>query len=143
MIQLFITIFLVLTPIIGLRAQNNLNLEGVLNISRTNCNCNGGNGCATPNALIVYDTVPQGKIWKLEAVTASGTGGRFPIVSVNGSNIAMYYNSNSSAVTYEGNSIWLKEGSVISGTSVNPGGGSGCFESYFFYSILEFSISTN
>ena len=113
-------------------AQAELQFEQVINLTKLNPNCYWG----TP---VVYDTVPSGKIWKLEAISASCMGGRRPLVYLNGSRIALSQSDDISSRTYFGNPIWLKENSIIGSHSDNPGGTGGCFDCHYFYSILEFS----
>jgi hypothetical protein len=115
-----------------LMAQSELRFERVVNLTKLNQHCYGG-------TAVVYDTVPSGKIWKLEAISASCMGGRRPLVYLNGSRIALSQSDDMSSRTYFGNPIWLKENSIIGSHSDNPGGGSGCFDCNYFYSILEFS----
>jgi hypothetical protein len=116
-----------------IHAQSELNFEKVVNITRVNTGCYYG---VTP----VYDTVPTGKIWKLEAIIASCPGPRRPLVTLNGTLTSLNFNNTGTSMgTYLGNPIWLKENTIIGSTSDNPGAGSGCFDCTYFYSILEFS----
>jgi len=113
-------------------AQAELRFERVVNLTKLNPHCHVG-------TAVVYDTVPSGKIWKLEAISASCMGGRRPLVYLNGSRIALSQSDDISSRTYFGNPIWLKENSIIGSHSDNPGGTGGCTDCHYFYSILEFS----
>lgn len=129
-----ILIFLILSISNKSYAQSELHFEKVVNISRVNQGCYGG--VTTP----VYDTVPTGKIWKLEAIVVSCPAPRRPLVTFNGTLISLEFNSTGyTSGTYLGNPIWLKENTVIGSSNDNPGGGSGCFDCTYFYSILEFT----
>ena len=119
-----------------LMAQSELRFERVVNLTRTNPSCISWPLIYSP---MIFDTVPVGKIWKLEAVSASCLNQRRPFVSLNGVQVSLTENSRDATVRiYSGNPIWLKEGTII-GNYSDASGGTGCYDCYFFYSILEFS----
>ena len=118
-------------------AQAELRFERVVNLTRTNPSC-----WSWPfvNSPMIFDTVPVGKIWKLEAISASCLNQRRPLVSLNGVQVSLTENSRDATIRiYSGNPIWLKESTIIGSFSDNPNGQSGCHDCNYFYSILEFS----
>jgi hypothetical protein len=120
-----------------LMAQSELRFERVVNLTRTNPSCISWPLIYSP---MIFDTVPVGKIWKLEAVSASCLYQRRPLVSLNGVQVSLTENSRDATVrVYSGNPIWLKESTIIGSFSDNPNGQSGCHDCNYFYSILEFS----
>ena len=118
-----------------LMAQSELKFERVINLSRFY------SVCYSPNSM-VRDTVPIGKIWKLETVSAScqvnSQAMRIPFILVNGTRLSMAENGFTSARVYIGNPLWLSEGTILT-SSGDPGSWSGCNDCSYFYSILEFS----
>lgn len=118
-----------------LMAHAELKFERVINLSRFYSVCSNSNS-------MVRDTVPIGKIWKLEAVSAScqvnSQALRIPFILINGTRLAMAENGFTSARVYIGNPIWLSEGAILT-SSGDPGGWSGCNDCNYFYSILEFT----
>lgn len=118
-------------------AQAELRFEPVVNLTRTNPSC-----WSWPlvNSPMIFDTVPVGKIWKLEAISASCLNQRRPLVSLNGVQVSLTESSRDATVRiYSGNPLWLKESTIIGSFSDNPNGQSGCHDCNYFYSILEFS----
>jgi len=128
--NLFFTITVVILATTA-RSQNNLQLNRVLTFSGTiTINCEER----------ILDTVPSGKVWKIEAIGISGFG---KVFKVNGK---AYYNSgaygyNSSSFAIHEN-IWLKAGDIISYQNMcNPNCNNNNCPFDYFVSALEFNLT--
>lgn len=82
------------------------------------------------------DTVPSGKVWKIENIGTNSTSKTSYYLNVNGSIWRLYNEASSSSSAYHdhigpGGPIWFPAGTVFSGGSA----------SYIYnYSIIEFSV---
>ena len=120
----FYFLILVLISFLG-KSQNNLQFNRVINFG----------GSIAPRSEVILDTVPSGKVWKIEAV---GVYSSTLTVYFNGATSFIYGGaySNSSPSGYYRNAdaspIWLPSGSVL-GQSCGCGGNR-------WFSILEFNV---
>jgi len=116
------------------RAQYNLQLNQVKTYTGT---------LTSPQEERVLDTVPQGKVWKIEAIGLSG--GPYYQFKINGKNYFNIWDPGVNAGSRAGGVIkeiiWLKAGDIITAKN-SLGFGScpyGCNQDYVI-SILEFNL---
>jgi hypothetical protein len=114
----------------GLNAQGNLQFNQVVTL----------NGTPTPCVNTNIDTVPAGKVWKIEAWTNNNEVNiYFNNTLYNNHFLAVWGNNNGTQMQLSSNMnpIWLKGGDVISVTISNQF----CQARPYFFSILEFNIT--
>ncbi|MCX6186993.1 MAG: hypothetical protein NTU43_08370 [Bacteroidetes bacterium] len=86
----------------------------------------------------IFDTVPQGKVWKIESMGISGgkdgNGYSTGKLTINGSgynNVSKEYNSNTNMIAVMKETIWLKSGDRVGWTAA---------AGEYVVSIIEFNI---
>lgn len=124
-----IYLFLFLFFAFKLNAQGNLQFNQVITL----------NGTPSPCALVIIDTVPIGKIWKIESWTNSNEVNiYFNNSQYNNHFLAVWGNSNGTQMQLSTNfnPIWLKAGDIISVMISNQF----CVAKPYFFSILEFNV---
>lgn len=113
-----------------LQAQYNLQFNQVITL----------NGTPTPCINTVIDTVPTGKVWKIESWTNNNQVNIFfNNTQFNNHYLAVWGNSNGTQMQLSSNlnPIWLKAGDVISVLVQNQF----CTSSPYFFSIIEFNLT--
>jgi hypothetical protein len=109
-----------------LKAQYNLQFNQVITL----------NGTPNPCINSVVDTVPQGKVWKIESWTNNNEVGIF-FNNTQFNNHFSLSNGGGIAVSSNLNPIWLKGGDVISVHISNQF----CIPRPYFFSIIEFNLT--
>ncbi len=124
-----IFLFLFLSFAFKLNAQGNLQFNQVITL----------NGTPSPCTLVNIDTVPIGKIWKIESWTNSNEVSiYFNNSQYNNHYLAVWGNNNGTQMQLSTNfnPIWLKAGDIISVMISNQF----CQARPYFFSILEFNV---
>ena len=109
-----------------LKAQYNLQFNQVITL----------NGTPNPCINSVVDTVPQGKVWKIESWTNNNEVWIF-FNNTQFNNHFLVSNSDGLVVSSNLNPIWLKGGDVISVYISNQF----CQTRPYFFSIIEFNLT--
>lgn len=101
-------------------------------------------GETSPNQESNIDTVPPGKVWKIEALGFSSDQLNFAY-TINGKVYNNYkvFTTNGAPVsvaTISSDVLWLKSGDIIGVKNYASGTGSCCFRQYVM-SIIEFNLT--
>jgi hypothetical protein len=104
-------------------AQGNLQFNQVIS----------GTGILATNGVSANQTVPTGKVWKIESISGWNDGGSRLGLTVNTISVPVSGN-----VPFP---VWLKAGDVLRFTLLtNPASGSALGPMNYIYSIIEFNI---
>ena len=119
---------------ISVKAQSNLQFVKVLTYA--------GTVNSYDKQEVLIDSVPPGKVWKIEAKGMSGFGVALKINGKKYINVQPFSIGLSSTTGVSINeTIWLKSGDVISYAYFNTGTTGAIFTYDYFISILEFNLS--
>ena len=129
----FILSALLITAI-SVKSQSNLQFVKVLTYAGTVNNYD--------KQEVLIDSVPSGKVWKIEAKGMSGLGVALKINGKKYINVQPFSIGFSSPTgTSINETIWLKSGDVISYAYFIPGSTGANYSFDYFISILEFNLS--